>query len=181
MKKAVGVEVSLSSTFKVTLEKNSTKNGQVLRHIIADKNPIPKNMSLNYYSLYLGLIDTNQNVDIIKETNYRECQIRELRAFEIACKHIHDEAKIVEAIKDYASILIEASRFSQQMKSLFSIQDIQKKLAKLLIIIGMQDKAAEVYLNNRNVGLAYKALSFLKLKHQADDRARLLIDWGKKF
>jgi hypothetical protein len=181
LKKSIGVEVSLSSTFKVRLEKNSTKNGQVLRHIIADKNPIPKNMSLNYYSLYLGLIVSNQKEDIKKETKYRECQIRELRAFEIACNYIYDEAKIVEAIKDYAIILIEASSFSKQMKSLVSIQDIQKKLAKLLIIIGMQDKAAEVYLKNRNVGLAYKVLSFLKLKHQGGARAQLLIDWGKKF
>lgn len=161
--------------------KKSQSEGQVLRHIIADTSPIPKNKPLTYYNLYLNIILFNQKYDLQKETKYRECQIREIRAFEIASNHIHDEAKIVEAIKDYAHVLIETSTFSEQKKLIVNLQDVQKKIAKLLIIIGMEDKAAEIYLKNRNVGLAYKALSFLKLKHQGDSRAKILIDWGKRF
>lgn len=138
-------------------------------------------MPLTYYNMYLNIILSNQKYDLQKETKYRECQIREVRAYVIASKYIYDEAKIVEAIKDYAHILIETSTFSERKKLIVSLQDVQKKIAKLLIIIGMEDKAAEIYLKNRNIGLAYKALSFLKIKHQGDSRAELLIDWGKRF
>lgn len=59
-----------------------------------------------------------------KEINYIRCYLMEYKAYRIAFDFIHDESKIVEAIKSYAHICCEYPSLNPEKRKMINLPSI---------------------------------------------------------
>lgn len=59
--------------------------------------------------------------------------------------------------------------------------DIERRMARLLKIVGQEECAAEIYFKNRELYFANNCCKQVLAKHKGDKKADILISWGEKF
>lgn len=77
--------------------------------------------------------------------------IHRFKADKISSQYIYVKKRVVEAIKSYSEIIHQYDRIAESKKEKINKLDIEKKIARLLLVIGLPEEAVRIYQKNHLV------------------------------
>ena len=105
--------------------------------------------------------------------------IHRYKADQISSRFIYEKQRVVEAIKSYSEIIHQYDRIVEAKRDKINKLDIEKRIARLLLVIGLPDEAARIYQKNHLVKSAEKCFKQILQEYHGDDKANKYIEFGK--
>lgn len=174
--------ISINSELKGGFERLRMRRGRILSYIIENNT---KNMdeSITLEDLLLYICKANSSKETKNDLVGFYLKVCKRKADKIALKYIHDNDKIVEAIRCYSLNARYYYLVSENQRKDINISEIEGKMAKYLTIIGQEENAALIFIKNKEFEFADRALRtvFKRRCYSRNEKAEKLLKWGKLF
>lgn len=101
--------------------------------------------------------------------------IHRFKADKISSAYIFNKKKVVDAIKSYSEIIYKYDSIAESKRDKINKLDIEKKIARLLLVIGLPDEAIRIYQKNHLVKSAEKCFKQIVQSVHGDAKATQFI------
>lgn len=82
------------------------------------------------------------------------------------------------AVNSYAEIILDYDKIAESKKEKINKFNIEKKMARLLILIDLPDESLEIYKKNHLIKSVTKCFKQILMKLKGDDKCKKLIEFG---
>jgi tetratricopeptide (TPR) repeat protein len=171
-------ELPICNSLKAFFDNLIPRENKLLTFILNNEENIKEGQPVHYYDLYLRIIRENSR-GFESKIEYIYVMIHRFKADQISARFIYEKQRVVEAIKSYSEIIHQYNRIVEAKRDKINKLDIEKRIARLLLVIGLPDEAALIYQKNHLVKSAEKCFKQILQEHHGDDKANKYMEFGK--